>query len=356
MLFLLALAVGSGWLAWGILYDNRMYRRLIARNSESERHLAYVTSRGVPDRVRIWLQDHNLVLFPQIVGRTSIGEDIVGRTPIGEDTDPELLNWIVRLPGCSDVSLSGSSITDENLRLLSENSRLHRLWLILSESDMSGRARPLRELNFGPLRRAKSLQALSISRVRISEREIAQLAQLDALTHLRLYHVGITEGAIQRIHLLKHLMALHLDPLDASVRTVDNLKMLPDTVEIHLTCVSPNDETLVHLASVKQLVSLAIEDGPATDVGIEAFARHGQLERLRLERLNGITDTCCESLGSIPNLKFLLIDNAPIGDSGLDSLARATGLKVLTLRHTRITEQAVKRCRDKNPKLGIDWW
>ncbi len=342
MLFLLALAVGLSWLSWGILYDNRMYRRLLTTNQE----YAGLTSRGVPNWLRNWLTEHDLVLFPQIGGLIAVGED----------TDPELLNWIVRLPGCSHVSLYGSSITNENLRLLSEHSTLRRLWLIPSESDMLGQSGTLLELDFGPLRRAKSLQALSISRVRISEREIAQLAQLDALTDLRLYRVGITEGAIQRIHLLKHLRTLHLDPLDASVRNVDNLKMLPDTVEIHLTCVSPNDETLVRLASVKQLVKLAIEGGQATDVGIEAFARHSQLERLDLERLDGITDTCCESLASIPNLKFLLIDGAPIGDTGLDSLAGATGLKRLTLRHTRTTEQAVKRCRDQHPKLEIDWW
>ncbi len=128
---------------------------------------------------------------------------------------------------------------------------------------------------------------------RITAVGIAHLAQLPALSHLRIRGSGIDDAAIDEIVRLKSLLVLNL-PRG-----------------------SFTDAGLARLAELPELVQLRFHSPAVTDAGIAEFAKFPSLLRLHLIDVQ-ISDAGLAALAAMPELETLYIDGGNLSDKAWD--------------------------------------
>ena len=142
-----------------------------------------------------------------------------------------------------------------------------------------------------------------------------------------------------------------IETIGGSVRPIAG-KSEDREVEFHLRGRKLTDEGLVHVAALKNVVSLNLRDTKITGAGLAHLKGLTKLRWLHLERTR-VGDEGIENLAGLVNLEYLNLYATKITDR---SLGRLTGLKKLERLYvwkTGVTDAGVERLEKALPKLRI---
>lgn len=188
------------------------------------------------------------------------------------------------------------------------------------------------------LKHLKNLRRLTFSGPQLSVGGLASLPELTKLEHL-----GFNLA--------------HIDD-----RVLASLKDLPQIRGLSFYgCRGITDQSVAHLACLKNLNSLYIEDWfrsrdpnekRVTDVGLENLKGFAELEHLNLMG-HDITDTGLERLKGLTKLKELHVSGNGITDAGLGHLKGLLHLERLHLSQTRVTPAGKAALRASLPALKV---
>lgn len=107
-------------------------------------------------------------------------------------------------------------------------------------------------------------------------------------------------------------------------------------------CRGLNDETLPHLAGLKELDSLATDGAQLSDEGLKHLTALKSLRQASFFHLSfrkeGFTGTGFRYLKDCPKLEVLTVAGMSMGDDGFAAIAEITQLKQLSTWHTYQTE------------------
>ncbi len=200
------------------------------------------------------------------------------------------------------------------------------------------------------LRRIRSLTACRLRCVQVTDKGIANLAALPALSEVHLYDCfGITDHGLLE---LKRVQRLVLFGSHITDQTLAVLKGFPNLQQLGLRSDSLTDDGFGAIASLPHLTSLVLSHcHNLTDAALSEIAAIQNLETLGILGAD-ITDAGLESLGKLPRLRELVIlpcetrmpEGLKITDAGL------TGMKNLRDLHT-ISIQACPAITDASIKL-----
>jgi len=259
-----------------------------------------------------------------LVGCLTIG--LIGFAMIWNDQRPTRerhASWAAEI-AADPVSLRGSDINAEDLKLLRDTTRLRRLdlnYCCVIGSDMQC------------LAGLKQLQSLSL-----------QGALADD---------GSADSALEHVKALTQLHELNVSSnFGITDIGLENLKGLTQLQKLNIGITRTTDAGLEHLKQMTELRELDLKSTDITDAGLEHLKRLTKLEELSLEDTR-ITDAGLERLKAFPNLKILRLRGTAITDAGLAHLAGLSQLQDVNLAETKVTAQGVKNLQRALPTCNV---
>lgn len=203
------------------------------------------------------------------------------------------------------AKLSSSDANDDDIRLLTNSSRLKNLnvrYCCLSNDAM---------VYIG---RLTQLESLDIGESQIDDTGLEHIEPLTQLRHLSLYSLyGVTDQGLRHLRPLTQLETLNL-----------------------WLCYS------------------------ITDAGLESLKPMRQLRELDLGGCHKLTDAGLIHLEGLSELRWLNLTETKITDAGIEHLARLVNLRALSVHATQVTEGGVKKLQRSLPNCKIyykdDYW
>jgi hypothetical protein len=133
---------------------------------------------------------------------------------------------------------------------------------------------------------------------------------------------------------------------------LQRLSELPGIRSLTLAHVPITDTGLAHLHGLANLQCLQLDDLPVTDAGL------AQVSRLKIKNLSlrgtKITDEGLRHLGRLESVYQISIDSPIITDAGLAHLSGLTGLRYLSLNHSRVTVDGIAALQRALPTVQIN--
>ena len=123
-------------------------------------------------------------------------------------------------------------------------------------------------------------------------------------------------------------------------------------VDFHLRGRGLTDKELVHVAALKNVVSLNLRNTKVTSAGLVHLNGLEKLRWLHLEK-TAIGDEGIEYLAGLPNLEYLNLYGTKITDKSLDQLTGRKHLRRLFVWQTEVTDAGVARLGKALPELKI---
>ncbi len=148
-----------------------------------------------------------------------------------------------------------------------------------------------------------------------------------------------------------HSVTLRGDATDADLALVarlDEVTSLRGMVNSSVT-----DEGLKHLAALRSLTSLSLDDTAITDAGLVHVSKLQSLEILSFNN-TAISDEGLRQIAALTNLTQVFANDTQITDEGLQHLSGLTRLTHLELAGTRITGAGVKHLAPLQSLVSLD--
>lgn len=226
----------------------------------------------------------------------------------------------------SELSWASAHLDDGTLHVLREIDLLHAVGQAKGKED----ARP---------KSAMEVVGLDLTRTKVTDAGLKELASLKNLTSLSLTSTEVTDEGIKDLAPLQNLKTLILwstKVTDAGLKDLAPLK--------NLTSLSLNDQVtdrgLKDLAPLKNLVKLELSSTKVTDAGMKDLAVHENLAVLSLNA--AITDGGLQNLAPLKNLESLYLHSTKVTDAGLKELVPFKKLTDLNLFGTLVTNAGLK--------------
>lgn len=258
------------------------------------------------------------------------------------------------------------------------------------------------------------LRRLNLAHTRLTDPGFRELKSLPNVTELNLYFAEqIGDGAMAVVRNWKNLKRLNLrgtkvtdagvallaehpslEAIDVgySLFTDNGFEFLTSIPNLKEVAAGGNKLTDVGLNTLRQIPGLRVLDlsgaqrtdsglwaATVTDRGLETIALFKNLEKLFL-RAAKITDAGSHQLSALQNLKVLELADTQLSASGLgfvsqlksleelslarsprvddkaiEALASAPALKWVDLEGTKVTEDGVRKLRERRPQLKVEW-
>jgi len=290
----------------------------------------------------------------------------------GKKPNDKCMPYVAHLTGLKTLNLRGANITSRGLKYITQFKVLERLYL------------PARVNNSGMVyvAKLKSLKVLYFGGDNyVTDKGLAQLADLKSLEELCLYSVRMTDKGLQllstlpRLHYLilggnftdnaflylkdvpslrtlsiglkrftdrgmKNISGLtQLENFTAHwIKTITDkgvahLKNMPSLKKLDIGHAQLTDRAMLDLKQIPTLEYLHLPSGGFTDAGLKHIA---ELQNLRYLCVGGssdspLTDESLRYVGQLKNLDILYIGEAVFSDSGIKHIAKLTNLKSLIL-------------------------
>lgn len=197
------------------------------------------------------------------------------------------------------------------------------------------------------------LRSLDLSGARVSDEDLAPLAELTSLEALFLRNTPIGDDGLKHLAALEELRRLDLSGTrvtDSGMRVICRLSRLE---RLWLEDTQLRGDWLVHARSLPRLELLALSRSAIVEKNLVQLANLPSLSTLRLED-TAVTDAGLAHLAPLTHLNgSLYLAGCPISDDGLDHLALLTRLKLLDLRRTGISSQGGVRIRQSLPFCDV---
>ncbi len=185
--------------------------------------------------------------------------------------------------------------------------------------------------------RAGRITAVELRASWVTDSDLSQLAALPYLTHLDLSQTRITDLGLQQLKSAPGIVELNLyyaeQITDEGMAAVKGWKKLR---RINLRGTKVTDTTLEHLANVMTLESIDAGFAQITDVGLDRLTPLVNLKELVVGG-NKLTDMGLQALRQLPSLTHLSLGGSQRTDSGLWAISLTEqGLdSIITLKNLR---------------------
>lgn len=218
---------------------------------------------------------------------------------------------------------------------------------------------------FEHLARMKNLRTLDVGFSRVNDDGFDALASLE---HLEELHIGgdkMTGLALPSLRLLPSLKRLDVNGsqrtdsgrwglmlTDANVESIGALTQLES---LNIGGASVSDVGMKAIASLASLKSLDLSRMDITAQGLEPVTKMTKLERLNLWQCARIDDKAVQHLLKMTGLEILDLGDTNVTDKLLNDLAGMKSLKLLLVGGTKITPGRVEQFRKARPDCRIVW-
>lgn len=238
------------------------------------------------------------------------------------------------------------------------------------------------------LAQMKGLKRLDLSLTRISDRGLRALKTAPAIEELNLYFAElITDEGAATVKGWKQLRRLNLRGTKITDATLEFLSGVPALEWLDIGWVQVTDTGLDHLAALTNLRHLAMGGNKLTDTSLQFLRQMPQIEYLDvggMQRTDSglwslqLTDAGMQAIGAVTELRELRLAGTAVNGRGLESLkplaklqrlnlqgckrlrddaaAVLVGfkqLRMLDLKDSSLTEQAVARIREGLPECEV---
>jgi Leucine-rich repeat (LRR) protein len=232
----------------------------------------------------------------------------------------DTLESLPNLASLESLTLAGTEVTDEKLKLVGQLSRLRVLRLIDC---------PITDQGCKALSSLTELQEAMFLRCPVGPGALVAVSQASSLTKLNLRGTKVSSSDIaqglEKLVALKDLEVSETSLDDAALKTIIELPMLE---------------------------SLNLWRTQVTDAGLKVL-ENSKLKKLNLDDLPGVTDAGLESVIKIPQLEWLHLGKTKVTDRGLLTLSQLTNLSELRVNDTAVTEAAVEQLGKALPALKV---
>jgi Leucine-rich repeat (LRR) protein len=215
--------------------------------------------------------------------------------------------------------------------------------------------------DFVHLKDLTGLLALDISSMKqIDGSGLAHLANLKSLKELSCFNTGIEDFALEHISKFHSIEELSLYWTQINGSGLIHIKNLTSLKNLSLSKTSITDESLAHLKDMTWMKELELYDTQIGDNGLAYLKGLTSLEKLILgsiDRESGIspiTDAGLAHLNTLTELKNLGLYQTRITDKVLKHLGSLTNLESLSLNKTQITGEGFAFFNKSAPLRGLE--
>jgi thiol-disulfide isomerase/thioredoxin len=176
----------------------------------------------------------------------------------------------------------------------------------------------------------------------VTDDDLRLVGNLAELRTLNLHRTGISDAGVEHLKGLRHLTTLTIGNTritNAGLKALTALEQL-ELIGLHGTRI--NDEGVIHLKAFPQLKSLFLSKSEVTDEGLKTVKGLAGLELLWLAE-SRITDAGLAELARLPHLKSLNLEKTGITDEGLSHLSGFKELVYLNVQGTQVTASGLSR-------------
>jgi len=188
-------------------------------------------------------------------------------------------SYLAAFHNLTRLTLRGSSVTDDGLKIL-EHPRLRSVReLYLSSTGISGAA-------MRSVAKLTDLRVLYVEMTRVDDAGVGALKPLTALEKLGLGGTDVTASGLAHLAKFSHLAELYLELVDLTHQGQQNAQVpLQHIVKLPLSVLGLQrtglgDKAAIYVAGIKTLVELIISGNKVTLQALKQFASHKSLKRL----------------------------------------------------------------------------
>ena len=182
--------------------------------------------------------------------------------------------------------------------------------------------------------------SLSLKATPVSDREVAAIAEFPSVVHLDLTATDVSDLGLQTLNSLPNLQVLNLantGVTDSGIVHVAKLRALRELVLDQSLVEGPG---LSSLARSNSLRKLSLAGTAVGDSNLESVAGLTQLEVLELDYTQ-VSDPGVANLATLVNLTELGLTGTRVGDEGFSSIASLPRLRRLSLAFTDVTSEGI---------------
>lgn len=189
---------------------------------------------------------------------------------------------------------------------------------------------------------ASPIVEVDLSGTNVTDDDLRLVGNLSELRTLNLHRTGVSDAGVLHLQGLKHLVTLTIGDTritNAGLKALTALEQL-EFIGLHGTRV--NDAGVIHLKAFPHLKSLFLSKSDVTDEGLKTVKDLTDIELLWLAE-SRITDVGLAELAGLSRLKSLSFEKTRITDEGLSHLLGLKELAYLNVRGTRVTASGLSR-------------
>jgi Leucine-rich repeat (LRR) protein len=174
---------------------------------------------------------------------------------------------------------------------------------------------------------------------RRTNEQLAELSSLpearDQLTVLELQGSTIDDAGLAVLPKFDKVEKLNIGTLNYSNEALANVAKMKNVTTLVMTRGAQKDKNtdagMAHIAQMKQVVELYVDQAKFSTAGIAEIAKMTQLEKLSVGMISQFTDEHLEMLAPLVNLKYLDLTGSYVTDNGLKYLLPFTELEDLRM-------------------------
>jgi hypothetical protein len=160
----------------------------------------------------------------------------------------------------------------------------------------------------------------------------------------------ITDEHLRELAGLTYLIELELGDSDVTCAGVQQLQQCPNLRRLTLRRQLVNDALFAEICRLPAIRYLNLPRSSLIDDGLAAVAQRPELVQLRFSSPH-VTDNGMRHIAALRKLRFLHLIDVPITDAGLEHLAGMTWLESLYIDGARVTDAGIERLLKRLPAL-----
>jgi hypothetical protein len=196
------------------------------------------------------------------------------------------------------------------------------------------------------LTRCKNLRVLALGALRLTDRALEAIGELDNLEELSLDSNKITGSGLKHLVRLKKLQKLNLNLNPLQPETLDVLPSLVGLTRLDIQCPFPADDILLaRCSTLEKLESLRLPSNTAqvTDRGLEHLSRLQLLKNLSLAGSRHVTDAGLATVAQMTRLESVGLAELPsVTPRGIEVLGKLTALRRLELNRVPMDSASIR--------------
>ncbi len=256
-----------------------------------------------------------------------------------------LLRKIAALPRLRELMVNHVALDDDELADLANCTNLKAIELSQNGIDGSG----MLHLAHLPIER------VALRGQTLTTDGLKSVLAFENLQDLEIFSTNLDANEVPNLSGLTSLKIIRLHRLQFNYREDGGLKCLEGCkpVELEISGSRINKRVFDAIGKLTSLKRLRVANSFVTDEGLESLASLTELEWLRLDQCQNLTEEALVSIAKLKKLTDVTLDGTMIRGNRLDAIATMPQLKRIELRGRDLDEEAVRQFESLSRESGI---